>query len=118
MRLRVQGDGPLVVKVAGLAAGVGLYHEAIGKVRAAGFRVAELDTTGDRADDPATAPITWEMLTGEIVAALDRLECERAVLWGTGSGVCCCARRRNRAGGLVTTCACSTTRRAAADRHG
>ena len=105
MRLHVQGDGPLVVKVAGLAAGVGLYHEEVGRAWAAGFRVAELDTTGDRRDDPARAPITWEMLAGEVIEALDRLETERAVLWGTSFGSLVClaaaARRPDRIRGLL-----------------
>jgi len=105
MRLRVQGDGPLVVKIAGLAAGVGLYHEEVGKARQAGFRVAELDTTGDRHDDPATTPITWEMLAGEVIEALDRLKTERAVLWGTSFGslvsLAAAARHPHRIRGLL-----------------
>jgi len=105
MRLRVQGDGPLVVKVAGLAAGVGLYHEEVGRARASGFRVAELDTTGDRADDPAATPITWKMLADEVIEALDRLEAERAVLWGTSFGslvsLAAAARHPDRIRGLL-----------------
>lgn len=105
MRLHTRGNGPLVVKVAGLAAGVGLYHEEVRKAREAGFRVAALDTTGDRRDDPASEPITWERLAAEVVEALDRLEARRTVLWGTSFGSLVClataARYPDRVAGLL-----------------
>jgi pimeloyl-ACP methyl ester carboxylesterase len=86
VKLRVEGNGPLVVKLAGAAGGVGLYHEEVGTARAGGFRVAALDLSGDRRDDPAPTPLTWDTLAGEVVQALDRLEAHRAVLWGTSFG--------------------------------
>jgi pimeloyl-ACP methyl ester carboxylesterase len=94
MRLCVRGEGPLVVKLAGLVGGVGIFDEEIGAA-AAEFRVAALDTSGDRADDPAPAPLTWDLLAGEVLAAVERLG-EPAVLWGTsfGSLVCLAAAAR------------------------
>lgn len=96
MRLRVAGSGPLVVKVAGLVGGVGLYHEETAAAAAAGFQVAALDTSGDRADDPAPGPLSWDFLAGEVVQALDELRARRALLWGTsfGSLVCLAAAAR------------------------
>ncbi len=90
MRLHTDGSGPLVVKIAGIAAGVGLFHEEIAVARRSGFRVAALDTTGDRSDDPATYPLTWDYLADEVIRALDRLESPRAVVWGTSFGALVC----------------------------
>ncbi len=90
MRLHTDGSGPLVVKIAGIAAGVGLFHEEIAVARRSGFRVAALDTTGDRSDDPATCPLTWDFLADEVIRALDRLEARRAVIWGTSFGALVC----------------------------
>src|SRR5262249_23200836 len=68
MRVRwVGGGGPLVVKLAGLAGGVGLLQAQAERVAREGFRVALLDTGGDRADDPAPGPIGWDFLAGEVV---------------------------------------------------
>jgi pimeloyl-ACP methyl ester carboxylesterase len=86
VKLRVEGNGPLVVKLAGAAGGVGLYHEEVGAARAAGYRVAELDLSGDRRDDPAPAPLSWDSVASEVARALDRLDARRAVLWGTSFG--------------------------------
>ncbi len=90
MRLQTEGSGPLVVKIAGIAAGVGLFHEETAVARRSGFRVAALDTTGDRSDDPATCPLTWDFLADEVIRALDRLEARRAVIWGTSFGALVC----------------------------
>ena len=90
MKLRVEGSGPLVVKVAGLVGGVGLYREEVTAARAAGYRVAELDTTGDRRDDPAPCPITWDHLAGEVRLAIERIGEGPAVLWGTSFGGLVC----------------------------
>ncbi len=90
MRLHTEGSGPLVVKIAGIAAGVGLFHEEIAVARRSGFRVAALDTSGDRSDDPATCPLTWDFLADEVIRALDRLEARRAVIWGTSFGALVC----------------------------
>ncbi len=90
MRLHTEGSGPLVVKIAGIAAGVGLYHEEIALARRSGFRVAALDTSGDRSDDPATCRLTWDFLAGEVIRALDRLDARRAVIWGTSFGALVC----------------------------
>jgi pimeloyl-ACP methyl ester carboxylesterase len=86
MRLSVRGDGPLVVKLAGTAGGTGLYDEEMAAAAAAGFRVAALDTTGDRSDDPAPAGITWDALAGDVARGLEDLGAARAILWGTSFG--------------------------------
>jgi 3-oxoadipate enol-lactonase/3-oxoadipate enol-lactonase/4-carboxymuconolactone decarboxylase len=86
MKLRVDGEGPLVIKLAGLASGVELYREEMDAAVAAGFRVAALDTSGDRRDDPAPGPVTWDLLTGDVERSLDELGERRAVLWGTSFG--------------------------------
>jgi pimeloyl-ACP methyl ester carboxylesterase len=102
MRLRIAGEGPLVIKVAGLAGGVGLYREAVDAVRAAGFRVGELDTTGDRADDPAGAPISYDSLAAEVLEAIDRSAAPRAILWGTSFGALVCLAAAARGGDRVS----------------
>ena len=86
----------MVVKIAGIAAGVGLFHEEIAVARRSGFRVAALDTTGDRSDDPATGPLTWDFLADEVIRALDRLEARRAVVWGTSYGTLVCLAAASR----------------------
>ncbi len=105
MRLHTEGSGPLVIKIAGLAAGVGLYHEEIALARRSGFRVGALDTAGDRSDDPAPGSLGWDGLADEVIRALDRLEAPRAILWGTsfGSlvGLAVAARHPQRVRGLL-----------------
>lgn len=105
MRLVDRGSGPLVLQLPGLAGGVGLYHEQATAARQAGFRVAELDLSGDRADDPAPGKLTWAGLTGEVFEALDRLGAPRAVLWGTSFGsliaLAAAAERPERVQGLL-----------------
>jgi pimeloyl-ACP methyl ester carboxylesterase len=86
MRLRTLGQGPLVLQLAGIVGGVGLFREGAEAAAAAGFRVGSLDTAGDRGDDPAPGPITWDFLAHEVVRALDALGEERALLWGTSYG--------------------------------
>jgi pimeloyl-ACP methyl ester carboxylesterase len=105
MRLRERGGGPLVVKLAGIAGGTGLYEEEMAAAAAAGFRVAALDTTGDRADDPAPGPITWDALAADVGRGLDALGSERGVLWGTSFGslvaLAFAARSPERVAGLL-----------------
>lgn len=105
VRLRQLGSGPPVVKLAGLAGGVGLFEEEMAVAAAAGFRVAALDTSGDRADDPAPGPINWDMLAGEVGTALDSMGVDRAVLWGTSFGclvaLAAAARLPRRVSGLL-----------------
>lgn len=105
VKLHQIGSGPPVVKLAGLAGGIGLFEEEMKAAAAAGFRVAALDTSGDRADDPAPGPITWSMLAGEVEAALDRMGVDRAVLWGTSFGclvaLAAAARLPRRVSGLL-----------------
>jgi 3-oxoadipate enol-lactonase len=105
MRIRARGDGPLVVKLAGIAGGTGLYAEEMAAASAAGFRVAALDTTGDRSDDPAPGPITWDALAEDVGRGLDALGSERAVLWGTSFGslvaLAFAARHPERVAGLL-----------------
>jgi pimeloyl-ACP methyl ester carboxylesterase len=105
MRLTVAGEGALVLKVPGLAGGVGLFREAVAAARTAGFRVAALDPSGDRADDPAPGPLTWDALAGDVFRALDQLRAPSAILWGTSFGSLIClaaaARRPERVRGLL-----------------
>jgi len=104
MRLACRGSGPLVVKLAGAAGGVGLYREEMDHAVAEGFRVAGLDTTGDRSDDPAPSPLTWDSLAGEVAEAVVRLG-GRAILWGTSFGsvlaLATAARHPERVSGLL-----------------
>ena len=104
MRLSSWGRGPLVVKLSGIAGGVWLYREEMVAAVRAGFRVLALDTTGDRSDDPATAPLDWDSLTDEVVRAIVR-HGERAVLWGTSFGsvlaMATAARHPDRVAGLL-----------------
>lgn len=86
MRFRCAGAGPPVLKLAGLAGGVGLYQSEIDAAVHAGYKVGALDTTGDRRDDPAVAPLTWDGLVDEAATALDRLDPNPAILWGTSFG--------------------------------
>jgi len=92
------------VKLSGIAGGVWLYREEMVAAVRAGFRVLVLDTTGDRRDDPATAPLGWDSLTGEVVRAIDR-HGERALLWGTSFGsvlaMATAARHPDRVAGLL-----------------
>jgi pimeloyl-ACP methyl ester carboxylesterase len=105
MRLRERGRGPLVVKLAGIAGGTGLYEEEMDSVAAAGFRVAALDPAGDRADDPARGPITWDSLAEDVGRGLDALGSARGVLWGTSFGsmvaLAFAARRPERTAGIL-----------------
>ncbi len=86
MKVVIRGAGPAVVKIPGLAGGVGLLREEIAAAAAHGYRVAALDPTGDRADDPLGSAPSWERYAAETVAAIDRLGADRAVLWGTSFG--------------------------------
>ena len=87
MRADVRGlAGPLVVKLSGLAGGVGLYDEEMDAAARAGFRVLALDPSGDRRDDPASGPITWDLYTHEVLAAIERAGETKAILWGTSFG--------------------------------
>ena len=108
MRVQVHavvGAGPLVVKLAGIAGGVGLYREEVGAVAGAGFRVAMVDLAGDRRDDPAPVRLSWEFLSSEVCAGLDDLGVDRALLWGTSYGamiaLATAARHPGRVAGLV-----------------
>jgi len=105
MRVRDGGSGPVVIKVSGLAGGSGLYDEEVAVARARGFRVVSVDSTGDRADDPAPGRLDWDGLTGELAAVLDRLAVPRALLWGTSFGALVClataARHPRRVAGLL-----------------
>jgi 3-oxoadipate enol-lactonase len=87
MQMTVHGtDGPLVVKLAGIAGGIRLYDEEIAAVVAAGFRVAALDISGDRRDDPPSQPLDWDVYAHEVREAIDRAAASRAVIWGTSFG--------------------------------
>lgn len=88
MRLTVLpgGDGPWVVQLAGIVGGCLLYRETGEALVRAGYRVALLDTAGDRKDDPAAACLTWDYLAAEVVAGLNALQAERVLLYGTSFG--------------------------------
>jgi pimeloyl-ACP methyl ester carboxylesterase len=87
MKLTLHGsDGPLVVKLSGIAGGVRLYDEEIATAVASGFRVAALDVSGDRRDDPPEGALDWELYAGEVVEAIDRAGASRAAIWGTSFG--------------------------------
>ena len=106
MRLTLHGErGPWVVKVGGLAGGIRMYDEEVAATVAAGFRVAALDTTGDRHDDPLDGPLTWDRLAAEVDAAIDRTGADRAILWGTSFGclvaLAAAARKPGRVSGLL-----------------
>ena len=87
MRLTIHGtEGKLAVKLAGIAGGIRLYDEEIEAAVAAGFRVAALDVSGDRRDDPSNRPLDWNLYADEVVDAIDRGGASRAVIWGTSFG--------------------------------
>jgi pimeloyl-ACP methyl ester carboxylesterase len=87
MRLTLHGEhGPLVVKLAGIAGGIRLYDEEIASAVDAGFRVAALDISGDRRDDPPNRTLDWSLYADEVVEAIDRGGASGAVLWGTSFG--------------------------------
>lgn len=86
MRFRCAGTGPPVLKLAGLAGGVGLYQSEVDAAVQAGYKVGSLDTTGDRRDDPADGPLSWDSLVDEASIALDRLDPNPVILWGTSFG--------------------------------
>lgn len=106
MRITVHGtSGPLAVKLAGIAGGIRLYDEEIEAVVAAGFRVAALDVSGDRRDDPPTQPLSWDLYASEVIEAIARAGADRAIVWGTSFGcliaLAAAARRPDRIGGLL-----------------
>jgi len=105
VKLRVEGDGPPVVKLGGIAGGVELFREEIDQAIRSGFKVAALDNTGDRHDDPVPSTLTWELFTEEIENTLDTLEVDRAILWGTSFGcviaMAAAARIPDRVSGLL-----------------
>lgn len=106
MRIRIHGqDGPLVVKLAGIAGGTRLYDEEIAAAQAAGFRVVALDISGDRRDDPEGLPLGWDLWAAEVQEAIDQCITPRAILWGTSFGcmVALAAAKRfpERVAGLV-----------------
>ncbi len=107
MKIAYHGDGPLVVKLSGIAGGVRLYDEEIAAAVAAGFRVAALDVSGDRKDDPPPRPVDWELYADEVQEAIDRAFTARATLWGTSFGcliaLATASRYPERVGGLLLT---------------
>jgi len=87
MKLTVRGmTGPVVVKLSGIAGGTGLYREEMEAAAASGFRVVALDSSGDRWDDPAPGPLTWDGFAAEVEAAIASTGEGRAILWGTSFG--------------------------------
>lgn len=106
MKLTIHGrNGPLVVKLAGIAGGIRLYDEEIAAAVAAGFRVAALDVSGDRRDDPPSRQLDWDLYAAEVQEAIDRAKEARAVLWGTSFGcliaLAAASRYPKRISGLV-----------------
>lgn len=87
MKLTVHGTaGPLVVKLSGIAGGIRLYDEEIAEAVAAGFRVAALDVSGDRRDDPPKRRLDFDLYAAEVVDAIDRVGVAKAAVWGTSFG--------------------------------
>ncbi len=87
MKLTLHGThGPFVVKLAGIAGGIRLYDEEIAAAVAAGFRVAALDVSGDRLDDPPNRKLDWDLYADEVQEAIDRALEMRALVWGTSFG--------------------------------
>jgi pimeloyl-ACP methyl ester carboxylesterase len=106
VKLTIHGTkGPLVVKLAGIAGGIRLYDEEIAAACSAGFRVAALDVSGDRRDDPPARTLDWDTYGGEVVEAIERAGAARAILWGTSFGgmiaLAASSRRPGRIGGLL-----------------
>jgi 3-oxoadipate enol-lactonase len=106
MKMTLHGtSGPLAVKLSGIAGGIRLYDEEIAAAVAGGFRVAALDVSGDRRDDPPDRPITWDLYADEVKAAIDRAQAERGVIWGTSFGcmiaLATAARHPERVSGLL-----------------
>ena len=106
MRMTVHGfEGPPVVKLAGMVGGIHLYNEEVGLAARAGFRVAALDVSGDRRDDPTERKLGWDLYAEEVVQAIDSLSAPRAVLWGTSFGslvaLATAARHPERVSGLL-----------------
>jgi len=105
MRVAYRGDGPLIVKLAGVAGGIGLYEEEMTAATGAGFRVAALDTSGDRHDDRSPVPAGWDGFAREVVASIDSEGRETAILWGTSYGclvaLATAARHPGRVAGLL-----------------
>ena len=106
MRSVLRGiGGPLVVKLSGLAGGVGLYDEEMEAAARAGFRVLAFDPSGDRRDDPAPGPIGWDLYVREVASAIARTGESKAILWGTSFGclvaLAVAARRREIVRGLL-----------------
>jgi pimeloyl-ACP methyl ester carboxylesterase len=94
-----------VVQIAGIVGGCLLYRETGEALVRAGYRVALLDTAGDRRDDPAKECLSWDYLASEVVAGLDQLGAEQAILYGTSFGslvaLATAARFPARVSGLV-----------------
>ena len=106
MKMTVHGfDGPPVVKLAGIVGGIRLYDEEVALAARAGFRVAALDVSGDRRDDPPTRPLGWDQYADEVGEAIDRISASRAVLWGTSFGclvaLAAAARHPERVSGVL-----------------
>lgn len=105
MRIRAHGEGPLVLKLAGVAGGTGLYREEMEAATLSGFRVGALDVAGDRRDDPLPSRPTWRFYADEVARGLDVLGAERALLWGTSFGglvaLAAAARHPDRVSGLL-----------------
>ncbi len=101
----VGGTGPAVVKLAGIAGGTGFNVEEMEVAAAAGFRVAAVDTTGDRHDDPPRGPLTWDGLADDVASGIETMAEGRAVLWGTSFGcmvaLATAVRRPERVAGLL-----------------
>lgn len=105
MRLEAVGAGPRIVHLAALAGGTGLFREEAGAVARAGYRVALLDNTGDRGDDAAGIPESWDPWVDEVERAVTAEGDERAILWGASYGailaLVAASRLPHRIGGLL-----------------
>jgi pimeloyl-ACP methyl ester carboxylesterase len=97
-------DGPPVVKLAGIVGGIHLYNEEVTLAARAGFRVAALDVSGDRHDDPTKRTLGWDLYADEVVRDRQPVR-SRALLWGTSFGslvaLATAARHPERVAGLL-----------------
>lgn len=88
------GDGDAVVLLHGLTASRRYVVMGSSALRRAGHRVIAYDARGHGASSPAPAPdaYTYRHLVGDLVAVLDALDVERAVLAGVSMGAHTCLR--------------------------
>ncbi|HWI09001.1 MAG TPA: alpha/beta hydrolase [Solirubrobacteraceae bacterium] len=102
-----EGDGPAVVLLHGLTASRRYVVMGSSALQRGGHRVVAYDARGHGASSPAPAPdaYSYAELCGDLVALLDAVQIERAVLAGVSMGAHTCLRlaleQPERVAGLV-----------------